>query len=241
MDLKRVNKINQKHKDIVNGFTNEVQQKLPDDNSYFNIVDMIKHMILLYYYHDQLFETNILTNQEQEELIELFKSNGKLIIDYPWISLYRSKEDGLSRENFVDKVHNKQFILLLIKLGQKCIIGGYTKVGWKTKQKHQPYDYTTDENAFLFHLKSEKDDKPFISNIEKDKISTAIGNHPNFYGCFGDTYLIYFGDDHFHQQHNGSWNSFEKFENGSDYITGNTVHATVYESNVELEVFQVEM
>ena len=239
MDFKRVNKINQKYKDIVNGFTNKVQETLPDNNSYFNIVDMIKHIILLYYY--QLFETDLLTNQEQEELIELFKSNGKLIIDYPWISLYRSKKDGLSRNNFVDKVHNKQCILLLIKLEQKCIIGGYTKAGWKTKQKHQPYDYTTDKNAFLFHLKSEKDTKPFISNIENDKISTAIGNHPKYYGCFGDTYLIYFEDDHFHQQHNEYCESFEKFENGSDFIAGSSVYVDVCQSNIELEVFQVEM
>ena len=105
------------------------------------------------------------------------RKNDKLIIDYPWKLLYRSKQSGLSRTNFVDKVHNKQHIVLLIKIKSECIVGGYTKVGWKTKKKGKPYDYTSDQNAFLFHLKSINYQKAFISNIKQDNISSAIGIH----------------------------------------------------------------
>ena len=40
-----------------------MQDVLPKDNVYFNIVDLIKHMILLYYY--QMFDTELLVVKQK--------------------------------------------------------------------------------------------------------------------------------------------------------------------------------
>ena len=127
LQLKRVDKIGQKYKNIVNGFVKQVQSELPSDNIYYNIVDLIKYMILLYYH--AIFDSNLLTETEQDKLLDLFQKYNEEIVNNSWISIFDSAKDGFERDTFIDKVHDKQNILLLIKLKGDTIIGGYTKAG----------------------------------------------------------------------------------------------------------------
>ena len=94
MDLKRVNKISEKYKDVVNGYTHRVQCLFPKDNAYYNIVDVIKHIILLYYFSFSLFESDLLFGQEQDEFFSFLSKNGKNITQYPWKLLCKSSKDS---------------------------------------------------------------------------------------------------------------------------------------------------
>ena len=92
LDLKKVSKISQRYRDIVNGYIKEVQQLFPTANAYYNIVDLIQHCILLYFY--QQFESKILTDDEQEIFRNLFIDNDKAIIDESWKLIYRRSKNG---------------------------------------------------------------------------------------------------------------------------------------------------
>lgn len=105
MDLKRVNRIGQKYKDITNGYLKIAQALFHVDNSYFNIVDLIKHIILLYYHH--LFESKILSEEEQDKFITFLKTNNKHITNYEWELIYDSTKDGLKADTFVNKVYDR--------------------------------------------------------------------------------------------------------------------------------------
>ena len=103
-------KISQKYKDIINGFVKEVQCLLPDNNAYFNIVDLIKYLILLYYH--KIIESKLLIDDEKDKLLNLLTENNKsIIVDYPWQLIFESQTDGKERQNFIDKVYDKPNIL----------------------------------------------------------------------------------------------------------------------------------
>ena len=73
MDLKRVTKIQQRYKDIVNGFVKKSQNLLPSDNAYYNIVDFIKHIILSYYH--LIFESNLVNDDQKIKFLKLLEDN----------------------------------------------------------------------------------------------------------------------------------------------------------------------
>ena len=75
--LKDVHKISQKSWDIVFGYVGIVQSLFPTANCYFNIVDLIKHLILLYY---DVFESNIVNEEEIEKLKNLLRLHNKELL-----------------------------------------------------------------------------------------------------------------------------------------------------------------
>ena len=244
LDLKGVNKISQKYKDIVNGFIKKVQSSLPSDNTYFNVVDAIKHLILLYYF--SLFESDILFGQEQDKFLSLLQENNKIIAKHPWKLLYQSNKDGeINKGKFVKIVHGKMNILSLIRLNEDCIIGGYTKVGWATTTPSLVcgYNYYSDGDAFLFYFKSNNNDhQPFISNITDSRKKYALSDHPtdpqDLYGAFGQGYLLYFQDTELGLQgQDGTYRSIGFFE---DEIRLDGKRGYSMCTKFELEIFQVD-
>ena len=125
MDLRRVNKIPQRYKDIIYGSIKEIQRLLPANNSYFNIVDSIKYIILLYFY--PALESKILTEDDKDKLFALLKANDKTIMNHPWKLIYDSSQDDF--KSFVKKVYGNPNVILIVELKGKSIIGGYTKTG----------------------------------------------------------------------------------------------------------------
>ena len=202
MDLKRVSKIHPRYTEIINGYTRQVQAMFPDDNSYYNIVDLIKHIILLYYYC--LFESKILSDDEQEKFTQFLQQNNKNIIDFQWKLIFDSQEDGLKCQTFVDKVHGHQNVIILFLAKGEIIIGGYTKTGWSKElyekvAKSGEDDFSADKDAFVFHFKSAEGKYPFISNVKQEEkyISTALGYAKGYYGLFGEGWLFCMAPVHF--------------------------------------------
>ena len=240
MDLKRVNRISQKHKDIVFGYIKQVQSLLPPDNAFFNIVSLIQHLILLYY--SLTFASKILNEDEREKFLNLLQANDKIIVDYPWKLIFDSEEDGLGFDSFTSKVHGHRNVLLLIELNGECVIGGYTKIGW-TKGINT-FTWKEDNDAFVYYLKSPKNYKPFISSIDVNAgySSKVIGHYPpswKSYACIGYTFLFYIQECKFHQQANYSRNAIETFKHGESLLTAShDYNGTEY---IVIEVFQIEM
>ena len=177
------------------------------------------------YYH-AIFESSILNDIEKNKLLKLLKDNNKNeIVDHSWNLSFDSKKDGFLRSRFVEKVHGKPNVTLLIRLKGECIIGGYTKNGWDKTINH--YAYRPDKDAFVYYLKSNtnKDinDDPFVSNVQQteEKINHALGYDYNCYGCFGETWLWYFKNGGQFKAQTNSGITYQQFPIGHGiWITG---------------------
>ena len=154
MEFAKMKMISQKYKDIISGYVKRAQSELPTDNVYFNIVEIIQNLILLYY--ASVFESAFLNQVEHDKFLSLLSDNNKSIVNYPWKLLYQSSKDGLTKATFTEKVHHKRNVLLLIKLkddGAESIVGGYTKSEWDVDEPSVTSSYNTwhsDKDAFVY-------------------------------------------------------------------------------------------
>ena len=119
MDLRKVEKLPQKYKDIVSAYISTAQRLFPKDDLYFMIGDLIKHLCLIYYH--LRIDSSILSEQEQDAFFDLLKANNKSFDTYEWKLLYQIS-GGLSEEN-----GNKSKMRQLIKYMVKKILFAYLK------------------------------------------------------------------------------------------------------------------
>ena len=226
------------------GYLRSAASLLPKDNTYYNIVDLIKHIILLYFY--SLFESNILSDEDQQKFLKLLKDNNKSMANYnyEWKLILDSTKDEICKQTFVDKVHGNQNVLILIQVKTKIIVGGYTKTGWD--KAINKYEWRRDNDAFVFHLKSPAKHDPFISNVknEQHQQKFVMGNDNTYYGGMGSTWIWYF-DDKLQEllfQANGAWNTFEQFPDGQGYgnlLTGDCSSDCISYKDIVVEVFHI--
>ena len=147
---------------MVTGFIKDAQTLFPSDNPYYNIVELIQHLIMLYF--DQMFESKSLNDDEKDKLLQLLHADDKYIANCSWELIYESQKDALTMDIFIDKVYNIPNVLLLIKTDDDTIFGGYTKTGWIESMKDNQ-GWIPDKDAFVFYLQSPKYYQPFISNV----------------------------------------------------------------------------
>ena len=250
MELKRVSKISQRYKDIVFGFIKEIQSEFPKDNPYFNGDNLVKHLILLYYF--KIFESSILTEEEHHKFLDFLQENHKNIVDYPWKLIYSKSKDGQRPAKFFEKVLDHPNVLLLIGLNRgECVVGGYTKTGWK-KEIYKSLEsifhteYVADKDAFVFNFKSPKHyDKyryPFILNVKQDEVSVsnAVGHCKDMYGTFGRNWIFSLSHVYDQYRHDAS-NNFEDFPHeGMGYLVPRECCCDFYGADFDAEVFQIE-
>ena len=234
--LRRIEHINQKCKDTVSGYIKKSQLMFPKDNPYYNIVDLIQHFILLYFY--QKFESNILTDDEQDIFTNLWIDNDKQFIDNDWKLIYRGSRDGFDRESAVNKIYDNQNVILLIDTENGNAFGGYTKTGWNSRIKS--YKHTPDRDAFVFQIRSSNGYKPFISNVEKDEdsIRYSLGhNNGSLWGLFGLTWIFGIRYDAKKEKttvFNEDTDNYEQFEHSRPFLGGMPV-----DNVVDVEAFQM--
>ena len=114
MDLKKAHRIPQKPKDCVYGYIKSAQSLLPTDSAYFYIVDLIKHLILLFYY--STLESEILNDEDQDKFLKLLKDNDKSIanMEFEWVYKQEKKWKGYYRYAWI-RGKIKKFILTQIE------------------------------------------------------------------------------------------------------------------------------
>lgn len=181
----RIKRMHFKHKDLVHGYSNKLEVG-------YEIPEMVIYIVLLFYY--QTIESMILTDDENEKLIDIFEMNNKFK-HLPWCLsyslIYKCSVNGWNERNFKRIVHNETNILCLILTTSNQIFGGYTNKGWKKLDKKSN---DSDDKAFLFDNVRDK-----YSSI---KLYDAKENHetlriqPGYICMFGDdcTFWIYLND-----------------------------------------------
>ena len=185
LNLRKVAKIGQKYKDIVFGYIHRIQLLFPDDNNYFNIVDLIKFLCLLYY-HDSIFESEILTEIEQSDFFELLSQNEKHFQHYEWKLIYKGKRDGLNAAICNNICRHKKNLFCFIHTEGDNVFGGYTSNGWRSGH----LVFNTDPESFIFGIRSSKKYKPIISNIKYSVSMNAMVSYDGYYLWFGSCSVI---------------------------------------------------
>lgn len=233
MDLRFVEKIDQLNKDIVFGFIRESQLLFPSDNPYFNIVNLIKHICLLYYF--RTFDSKILSESEQWEFLDLLSRQNK-DLGVKFNLIYRLSRDGqFKKDEFREKCHDRKNLLCFIHTKDDDIYGGYTSSGWR-KKNCPSGTYINDTKTFIFMIRSNQSqyngNLPIIWNVKKDKSNLAIGHHDMYCCIFGYDWAIYvrFSDK-------GS----SLHQNGECSYGPITLRPRVSETKVtEIEIFQAD-
>ena len=117
-NLHDASKIDRKTKNAVLGYIRRVQNLLPNDSPYFNIIDFIKHLILFYYadcpHHFEIKAKISDTTQGRIYLgIDLI-TNKAVIIHEAWKSLIRNSVNKFN--NFLWHRDKKMQIAYLLNL-----------------------------------------------------------------------------------------------------------------------------
>ena len=207
--FKEIKKIEIKNNNLINELKEEI--KLKDEmiikNS--NLIKELKEEIKLKDNRLSLLEKKIENIEKRlnekknlEKINDEIKFNSKLcslkeigfIINYlkttdmfknknfNFILLYRASRDGDNTVNVHKKCCNYKNVIYFMKSEQGNIFGGFSKIGWETRDKD--LKYPIDDNAFLFSLKNRK-----IYKSKKGKAKICwIGKE---YGlCFADSLVF---------------------------------------------------
>ena len=155
-----------------------------------------------------------------------------------WRLIFDSVKDGRDNDSFHKKVLDHPNVLLLIGLnGGECIVGGYTKTGWR--RDIDDTEESEDKDAFVFQIRSPDrfNRDSFISNVKKEttSISQAIDYSTNEYGIFGCPWVFCLNGAEYIQYYQGSRSTFEDFPSNMIYLA-----CTAYdECPYECEAFQI--
>eukprot|EP01084_Bolivina_argentea_P064976 118444_1 len=186
----RIKTIKQSYKDIVFGYIRKCQDLLPQHVLYYQIPQPIQSTILLFYY--SMLDSSILTDNECDILFSLFEKHNKFkeLGYFEYELIYSSKRDGIGEIAFKKKSHNKKSILCFIESTEGNVFGGYTKRGWWNDENYGQQD----DNAFIFSIRSNKNNPPAIFSSVKSS-SAAIWNQDNYYCVFGGDCAFYVKQD----------------------------------------------
>eukprot|EP01084_Bolivina_argentea_P173854 301161_1 len=178
ISFEKINRINQRTKDIVFGFIRHINKSVSADNT----PPLIKYLCVLFYYAS--IESNILTSKEIQNFEELFynyhKTKHLLQITHEWKLLFRGSMHGFTDVKFNKIVPNNQNIVVIIHSSDNNVFGGYSKTGYDSIFKH-----STDSNAFLYLLRSSKGYKPQIFDIKSRDVKSAVYTASSYICCFG--------------------------------------------------------
>ena len=182
LNLRRVRQISQKEKDTVYGYIKIIQTMFStDDNPYYTIDQLIQDLILLYFH--ALIDTKILTRKEQNKLLQMVENHlDDKYSGNEWKLLYRGSRDGFGREKFHQKCDLKENTICIIQTPKNYVFGGFTRLKWDESEKRETYP--SDSSAFLYLIRSNKDDDIKIFPVLNDG-DKAIGYHVTCYLMFG--------------------------------------------------------
>ena len=187
--------------------------------------------------------------ESQKESLEdslIIKNKENILMIKGWISLksevrfkllYRATRDGDSAINFHLKCDDKCPTICIIKLENGRIIGGYTRIPWKSEDKC----YISDECAFIFSVNSKEK-----YNLKKELKGKYAVYHDinNYCCCFG-----YCGDDLAIKQNFlkgeksyccGNGDNYYSFETSNEKMIGLSNKGIIKFKVEELEVYLIE-
>lgn len=145
-------------------------------------------------------------------LIDYIKENDKSFNFKELKLLFRGSRDGDKTKTCHELCDKKPNVLIIIKSDSDFIFGGYSKIGFKTCNNYNEWEYKVDNNSFLFSLNLKK-----IYPVIKDK-EVIVNQGEDFGLCFDKSlsFLDKFMEKDFNKidkkmkkMFNGVENSFE--------------------------------
>ena len=240
MDLKRISNIDQKYIDIVFGYIKDIQTLFPsDDNPYYIIADLIKHLSLLYYY--QAINSHILSSKEESDFLSLLKNKKSLnhLGDYSWKILYRKSQDGFNFDIIRNKTHGLKNVLIIIHTDSNNVFGGYLSVGWR-KEIPSGLPADNDKLAFLFLIRSSNPKYSMgIYNIRDKDGKYASYTRDNHVCIIGGGYDICIGDKTLSGYSKRSYTNIFSFERNDQRMHFLNADQEYFEHE-EIEIYQLE-
>ena len=230
---------NQQDRDIVNGYVKGIQSILPHEQNSFFIIDKLILKLILLYFH-KIFESKILTDDEQLKLLELLQQHTKdkfrsLLLSKSFNLIYEASKAKADKTEFIDKVYDRENILLLIETANDNVIGGYTCKGWN--KSLEPGQGVIDDDVFVFGIRSSQEYEPQISYVKQNDGKETLHHTHSWIFLFGNE----MGQVIFGIHKDGAVCAYSPEERLSftegDYLFGSTVVEEVQMNH--LEVFEM--
>ena len=229
LSLEKVKYINQRYKDSVFGYIRKCQTLLPSDIAYYQIPELVQHIILLSFYNT--LDSKILTDTECDTLLKLFDDNKKFedLGHFSYKRIYSSAKDGKGEKIFKERCHDQKNILCLIESTNGNVFGGYTSHGWIGSENGVGH---TDPKAFILSIRSNVGNDPAIFNAKPKE--NALWNEKQFFCIFGGSIAFYINQD---GETGGSFlsSNFQPFPDGKRHYL---IDASFSVCNIE--VFQLQ-
>eukprot|EP01084_Bolivina_argentea_P019542 36318_1 len=198
LDLRKADRIGARYKKIVFGYIREAQTLFSSNNTFFNIVDLIKYICLLYYYNP--VESSILTDEEIYDFLQLLQKNNKGLHNYEWKLIYKATETDITKKKCIEQIYGKPNLVCLFHDISGNICGGYTLSGWSvdknetmTTSYHYGCNLSSDSKAFIFSIKSNNGNvyKPTLYSIAPDCINGALRYSSQQFCTFGKNFTLF--------------------------------------------------
>lgn len=144
--------------------------------------------------------------------------------------LYKSSKHGDKTKKCHELCDNKENILILITSQNNYAFGGYSKIGFKTINNNNNWEYVKDNDSFLFSVNYQK----IYPVIKDQEVICHIGE--NFGLCFRGSLAFY---DNFMHENNGEIKKdIKEYFSGIENI--NELNGNIKEFKCkDVEVFQL--
>ena len=177
-NLKNENNIIKEENKNLKNENNNIKEEIKQLTNKYNQVPKVENIIK----NNNLIDSRIINYNEIEFIINYLKNND-ILFKKNGISfnlLYRASRDGDNTQTIHNKCDSKKNILFILLTEQNNIIGGYSQIGWETRNNPE---YPIDNKSFLFSITK----KIIYPAIEGKNKVCWIGSNMGlcFYSSFG--------------------------------------------------------
>ena len=167
-NLKNENNIIKEENKNLKNENNNIKEEIKQLTNKYNQVPIVQNITK----NNNLIDSRIINYNEIEFIINYLKNND-ILFKKNGISfnlLYRASRDGDNTQTIHNKCDSKKNILFILLTEQNNIIGGYSQIGWETRNKAV---YPIDNKSFLFSITKNKiypaiEGKNIVCWIESD-------------------------------------------------------------------------
>ena len=150
-NLKNENNIIKEENINLKNENNNIKEEIKQLTNKYNQVPIVQNDTK----NNNLIDSRIINYNEIEFIIKYLKENN-ILFKKNGISfnlLYRASRDGDNTQTIHNNCDSKKNILFILLTEQNNIIGGYSQIGWETRNN---YEYPIDNKSFLFSITKNK-------------------------------------------------------------------------------------
>ena len=150
-NLKNENNIIKEENKNLKNENNNIKEEIKQLTNKYNQVPIVQNITK----NNNLIDSRIINYNEIEFIINYLKENN-ILFKKNGISfnlLYRASRDGDNTQTIHNNCDSKKNILFILLTEQNNIIGGYSQIGWETRNNPE---YPIDNKSFLFSITKNK-------------------------------------------------------------------------------------